>query len=224
MSRKFIIAIDGPAGSGKSTTAKLVADKLGYTYIDTGAMYRAVTYLSLQHKAVDNPDKVVELLNESKITLSYENGSTNVFLNDENITEKIRSFDINNYVSQISKISKVREFLVKRQKEIGKEGNIVMEGRDIATVVFPDADLKIFLTADIKARADRRRKEFISNGKEVSIEEIQENLVVRDEIDSTRDVSPLQKAEDAVELDTSELSINQQVEIILKLVEERIKK
>lgn len=224
MSRKFIIAIDGPAGSGKSTTAKLVADKLGYTYIDTGAMYRAVTYLSLQHKAVDNPDKVVELLNESKITLSYENGSTNVFLNDENITEKIRSFDINNYVSQISKISKVREFLVKRQKEIGKEGNIVMEGRDIATVVFPDADLKIFLTADIKARADRRRKEFISNGKEVSIEEIQENLVVRDEIDSTRDVSPLQKAEDAVELDTSELSINEQVEIILKLVEERIKK
>lgn len=220
---KFIIAIDGPAGSGKSTTAKLVADKLGFIYIDTGAMYRAVTYLSLQHNTVDNPEKVVELLKESEISLSYDNLTTKVFLNNEDISEKIRSLDVNSKVSQISKIPQVRELLVKKQQQIGNTGNVVMEGRDIATVVFPNADLKIFLTAKIEERANRRRKEFISKGKEVSLEEIQENLLVRDEIDSTRDLSPLQKSDDAIELDTSELSIDEQVDKILKLAEEKMK-
>lgn len=223
MSDKFIIAIDGPAGSGKSTTAKLVADKLGFIYIDTGAMYRAVTYLSLQHNAIDNPEKVVELLKESEISLSYDNYTTKIFLNSEEVSEKIRSLDVNSKVSQISRIPQVRELLVKRQQKIGSEGNVVMEGRDIATVVFPNADLKIFLTAKIEERANRRRKEFISKGKDVSLEEIQENLIERDELDSTRDVSPLQKADDAIELDTSELSIEQQVNEILKLAEEKMK-
>jgi CMP/dCMP kinase len=215
MSQKLIVAIDGPAGSGKSTSAKLVAQKLGYLYIDTGAMYRAITYLA-QKNALTNNEEITKLAEESEIELKFENGITNVKINGEDVTDKIRDISVNKRVSDISKIEGVRKALVKKQQAMGSKGNgVVMEGRDITTVVFPQADVKIFLTASIEQRAKRRAKEYAEKGTEVSVEEIKDNLLQRDEIDSTREVSPLTKASDAVEVDTSKVTIEEQVNIIL---------
>ena len=227
MSKKLIVAIDGPAGSGKSTSAKLVAQKLGYIYIDSGAMYRAITYLALKKKILDNEQAISELAYSTEILLDFVDGETRVKINGEDITEELRSIDVNQKVSEVSRIEDVRKALVKKQKEMGNQDRgLVMEGRDITTVVFPNADVKIFLTASIEQRAKRRAEEYEKKGTSVSLDEIKENIIERDKIDSTRKLSPLKKAQDAIEIDTSKVSIEEQVDLILKqvrLVEENKK-
>lgn len=223
MSSKLVIAIDGPAGSGKSTSAKMVAGRLGYLYIDTGAMYRAITFLALKKNIIDDIEAVSELARKTDIDLHFINGKTYVKADGADITEEIRTFAVNSRVSDISKIAEVRKALVKKQQELGKKnGGVVMEGRDISTVVFPDADVKIFLTADIDKRAERRLKEFTD--KTLSLEDVKKNLLERDKIDSTREVSPLKKADDAFEVDTSSVTIEEQVDIIIRIVKQQASK
>ncbi len=219
MSKNLIIAIDGPAGSGKSTTAKLVADKLGYIYIDTGAMYRAITCLAIRNKIIKDIDKIIELTSNSDIKLKYEHGETQISVDGEDLTDYIRGHDVNENVSDVSRIEGVRKILVEKQREIGKSGHgVVMEGRDIATVVFPNADIKIFLTASIDERAKRRTLQYAENGIKPNEDEIKNNLRNRDEIDSGREISPLKKADNAVVVDTSNVTIDEQVNQILEIV------
>jgi cytidylate kinase len=223
MSKNLIVAIDGPAGSGKSTSAKLVAQKLGYLYIDTGAMYRAVTFLSIKKK-LESEQEITQLAESVDIKLSFEKGYTQVLADGTDITDELRSYEVNSRVSDVSKIEGVRKALVSKQKQYAAHGiGIVMEGRDIGTVVFPDADVKIFLTATIDQRVDRRSKEYKSKGIDIPVENIKENLQQRDRIDSTRKVSPLLKAPDAVEIDTSSVTIEEQVELILNEVRKKEK-
>ena len=225
MSKGIIVAIDGPAGSGKSTSAKMVAKKLGYLYIDTGAMYRAMTYLAIKNNILDDEEKIIELAKSSKIGLEFADDETKVFVNGKDITNSIRTVEVNNHVSDISKIKQLRVVLVQKQRGMGKEKNgVVMEGRDITTVVFPDADVKIFLTASINQRAERRAKEFYANGMEIPFDNIKENLERRDHIDSSRDTSPLTIAPDAMVIDTSEITIEEQVNLILNEVKKAASK
>jgi len=225
MSKGIIVAIDGPAGSGKSTSAKMVAKKLGYLYIDTGAMYRAITFLAINNNILHDEKKIIELAKSSKIELEFVNDETKVIFNGKDITNSIRTVEVNNHVSDISKIKQLRVVLVQKQREMGKEKNgVVMEGRDITTVVFPDADVKIFLTASINQRAERRAKEFSANGLEVPYDNIKENLERRDHIDSSRDASPLTIAPDAMIIDTSEITIEEQVNLILNEVKKAASK
>jgi len=219
MSKGLIIAIDGPAGSGKSTSAKLIAKKLGYLYIDTGAMYRAITFHALENESIGDESRIVELARNCKIELNYLDGEVIVLLNGRNISDEIRSAVVNSHVSDVSKISDVRKLLVEKQREIGAKGNgVVMEGRDIGTVVFPNADVKIFLTAALDTRADRRANEYIEKGSNVLIDEIKNNLSNRDKIDSSRNDSPLIKASDAIEVDTTNVTIAEQVDLILDVI------
>ncbi len=220
MCKKIIIAIDGPAASGKSSVAKHLAEKLGFTYVDTGAMYRAITYLALRKNIVDDVDAVIDMVKNIGIELKFENGETRVFVNGEEVTEHIRTPEVNAKVSEISRIPEVREQLVKIQRKMGESGNLVAEGRDTTTVVFPNADLKIYLTAELDERATRRHLEYKAKGSNVSFEDVKENLQKRDRIDSSRKVSPLSKAEDAYELDTTDLTIDEEIENIIKKVEE----
>lgn len=221
MSKNLIVAIDGPAGSGKSTSAKLVAQKLGYLYIDTGAMYRAITYLTIKKKLESETD-IVRLAESTDIILKFDKGFTEVIVNKTDISDELRSYEVNIKVSNISKIEGVRKALVKKQREYAaRDTGIVMEGRDIGTVVFPDADVKIFLTASLEQRVNRRVKEYVSKGISIPVENIKENLLQRDKIDSTRDVSPLTKAADAVEIDTSSVTIEEQVQLILNEVKKK---
>jgi len=225
MSKNLIIAIDGPAGSGKSTSAKLVAQKLGFLYIDTGAMYRAITYLAIRNNYLGDEDKIIELTKNSVIQLDFINGLTYVKVNDEDLTDKIRTPEVNKNVSNISRIEGVRKILVKIQRQLGKTQNgIVMEGRDIATVVFTNADVKIFLTAFIDERAVRRAKEYVENGNPISVSEVKTSLQKRDIIDSYRKVSPLKQADDAIVVDTSHVTIEEQVNLILEEVKKAASK
>lgn len=221
MSKKLIIAIDGPAGSGKSTTAKLVAQKLNYLYIDTGAMYRAVTLFALRNGLMGKNDVIIELAKQLEIVLNFIDGQTKITVNGEDVSEEIRTFEVNSNVSEISTIEGVRKILVEKQQKMGKDGGVVMEGRDITTVVFPNADVKIFLTAGIDERAIRRAKEFSEKGTDVPLEKVKENLKTRDYIDSNREASPLTKTPDSLEVDTSNITIKQQVQIILDYVKEK---
>jgi len=218
MSKNLIIAIDGPAGSGKSTTAKLVAERLNYLYIDTGAMYRAVTLFVLRNNLMGKTNEIIEFANSLNIVLSFIDGETNITVNGEDVSKEIRSFEVNSNVSEISCIEGVRKILVKKQQEMGKNGGVVMEGRDITTVVYPNADVKIFLTAGIDERAERRAKEFLEKGTDVPIDKVKENLKNRDFIDSNREASPLTKAPDSIEVDTSNTTIEEQVKLILDQV------
>ena len=225
MSKGIIVAIDGPAGSGKSTSAKMVAKKLGYLYIDTGAMYRAITFLAIKNNILHDEKKIIELAKSSKIELEFVNDETRVIFNGKDITNSIRTVEVNNHVSDISKIKQLRVVLVQKQRGMGKEKNgVVMEGRDITRVVFPDADVKIFLTASINQRAERRAKEFSANGLDVPYDNIKENLERRDHIDSSRDASPLTIAPDAMIIDTSEITIEEQVNLILNEVKKAASK
>jgi len=219
MSKGLIIAIDGPAGSGKSTSAKLIAKKLGYLYIDTGAMYRAITFLAFENGAINDEAKIIELARNSEIELKYNDRELVILLNKRDVSKEIRSSDVNVYVSNVSKISAVRKLLVEKQREMGEKGQgIVMEGRDIGTVVFPNADVKIFLTASLDTRADRRAKEYFENGSKIIVEDIKNNLSSRDKIDSSRSDSPLIKAPDAIAIDTTSKTIDEQVNLIIDQV------
>lgn len=225
MSKGLVVAIDGPAGSGKSTSAKLIAQKLGYIYIDTGAMYRAITYLALQNGAIGNNSSIIELARKCKIDLKFEDGEVIVLLNNQNVSKEIRSSEVNAHVSEVSKISEVRKVLVEKQRAMGVRGDgVVMEGRDIGSVVFPEADVKIFLTASLDIRADRRAKEYVEKGSNVYVDDIKQNLSNRDKIDSSRNDSPLIKAVNAIEVDTTTITIPQQVNLILEEVKKVAKK
>jgi cytidylate kinase len=225
MSKRLIVAIDGPAGSGKSTSAKLVAQKLGYLYIDTGAMYRTVTYLAIKNNVLNNKQAIINLVLNSDIVLKFIDGVTHVSVDRNDISELIRLPEVNLNVSDISTIEEVRKVLVDKQRKLAEESHgVVMEGRDIGTVVFPDANVKIFLVASIDERARRRAKEYDEKGVTTTLEEVKANLQQRDKIDSTRNVSPLTKAPDAIEVDTSNVSIQQQVDMILEHVKQAAKK
>jgi CMP/dCMP kinase len=218
--KKLLIAIDGPAGSGKSTTARLVARRLGYMYIDTGAMYRAVT-LKVLNSNVDPADQsaVVELARASAITL-VDDGEPHVILDGNDVSDAIRSEDVTRNVSLVSSYPAVRKLMVAKQREIGSTKGCVIDGRDIGTVVFPDADLKFYIVADIMERARRRQEELSGQGEELPIVQVVRELKERDFKDSTRETSPLKKADDAIEIDTTRLTIDEQVEIILNYANE----
>lgn len=219
---KIIIAIDGPAGSGKSTIAKMVADRLNYTYLDTGAMYRAITYLALQKNIIHDENAVNELTAKLDVTLKYKDGITHVYADEVELTEMIRSPEVNAKVSEIAAMPQVRKELVRMQQAMGRVGNIVAEGRDTTTVVFPDADLKIYLVASVDVRANRRHKEFLEKGVDINIEEVKENIKKRDKIDSSRETSPLKKAENAIEVDSSHLSVEEEFEILFENIKKKI--
>lgn len=226
--KKIIIAIDGHSSCGKSTLAKSLARKLGYIYIDSGAMYRVVTLFALRNGWIKNgqPDreKVIEGMKDIKITFHWdENTEKNTtFLNGENVEDEIRQLEVSQNVSPISTIAEVRHGLVKQQRENGKNKGIVMDGRDIGTVVFPEAELKIFLTASPEIRAQRRYLELKEKGREVEFDEILKNVEERDSIDSGREVSPLRKADDALVLDNSYLTREQQLQWSLERVKEKM--
>lgn len=214
--KKIIIAIDGYSSGGKSTFAKAVAAKLGYIFIDTGAMYRAVTLYAMRQGIADDPAAITAALPGIRIDFRFnpQTGRSDVYLNGENVETEIRRIDVSNRVSSVSSIPEVRAKLVAMQQEMGRAKGVVMDGRDIGTVVFPDAELKIFMTADPRVRAERRYKELTAKGETVSMEEIERNIRERDRQDETREVSPLRRAADAVLLDNSHMTVEQQMEWI----------
>lgn len=218
----LIIAIDGPSGSGKSTTARLLAERLAYLYIDTGAMYRAVT-LKVLRAGVDpeDPEEVARVADTCTVRLEQEDGGVRVLLDGEDVSDEIRMIEVTRHVSAISAVPHVREVLVEAQRAMGSEGGVVLEGRDIGTVVFPDADLKVFLVADLHTRAERRRGDLARQGSDISVEEVEEDLARRDAYDSSREHSPLRRADDAVTVDTTDLTIEGQVDVIEALARER---
>ena len=215
----MIIAIDGPAGSGKSTIAKLIAEDLGLVYLDTGAMYRLVTLKALNEGILDNLDKIIKMLDDLRIDIK-KNG---FYLDDTNVSEEIRKPVVSENVSDIAAIREVREKMVDLQRKFSESKNVILDGRDIGTVVFPNADVKIFLIADAKERANRRYKELIAKGENVKIEEIYENILKRDKIDSTRKESPLKKADDAIEVDTTSKNIEEVKNEILYIIKQKNK-
>ena len=218
----MIVAIDGPAASGKSTTAKMVAKKLKMTYLDTGAMYRAVTLALLRSNTdLDDYDSVCQVVDELELDIYDQGSKTVVKLDGEDVSQAIRSMPVTENVSVVSAMKDVRQTMVEIQRNIGKKTNCVVEGRDIGTVVFPDAEFKIFMVADVNMRAERRFKDLYEMGENRSFQEVLADLKRRDEKDSTRAYSPLQKADEAIEIDTSMLSIDQQVGKIINLVREK---
>lgn len=226
--KKITIAIDGHSSCGKSTMAKDLARELGYTYIDTGAMYRAVTLFAMR-KGLFAEDGTIDtetlqgLMGEVSIAQKNIEGKTITFLNGEDVEKEIRSLEVSSHVSPIAALPFVREKMVEQQRQMGREGGIVMDGRDIGTVVFPNAELKIFVTASAEVRAQRRYKELIEKGMPASYEDILKNVTERDYIDSHRAVSPLRPADDAVILDNSNLTIAEQKQWLLDLVEKNTK-
>ncbi|MCG3083455.1 (d)CMP kinase [Anoxybacillus sp. LAT_35] len=223
MEKKISIAIDGPAAAGKSTVAKRLAEALSYVYIDTGAMYRALTYCALQRGVdVHNEKQLMNVLHDTYIELKPSPSGQLVFANGENVTEAIRTNDVTNNVSYVAKHPSVREEMVKRQRELGQHGGVVMDGRDIGTHVLPHAEVKIFLLASVEERAKRRHEENVLRGIPSDFEQLKEEIARRDQIDSERAVAPLKKAEDAIEIDTTSLSIDEVVDRIMRIVRERV--
>ncbi|MFQ3575633.1 MAG: (d)CMP kinase [Cytophagales bacterium] len=221
----IIIAVDGFSGCGKSTTAKAVAQAMSYTYIDSGAMYRAVTlYFKENYVTLTNPKEVVKALENINISFikNTKINRSDTCLNGVNVEDEIRKMYISENVSQVSALPEVRKAMVAQQQKMGKKGGVVMDGRDIGTTVFPNAELKIFVVADMMVRAQRRQQELLEKKQMVTLDEIIENLTMRDHIDSTRTESPLRKADDAFELDTTYLSIEEQVEIVVRLATEKM--
>ncbi len=225
MEKRLIIAIDGYSSCGKSTFAKEIARILNYIYIDSGAMYRAVTFYCLKRTLVGtwgiNVDAIISKLNEINIDFIYnpDIGEYETFLNSENIEKEIRGMEVSAYVSKVSQIYEVRSRMVELQRQIGSIKGIVMDGRDIGTVVFPDADIKIFMTASVDIRAKRRFDELKGKGITARLDEIKNNIVARDIADENRDISPLRRADDAIILDNSRMSVNDQLIWIEKIIE-----
>ena len=215
--KKIVIAIDGFSSCGKSTFAKAIAARLGYIFIDTGAMYRAITLCAIKQGAVSeqgvDESAVVAMLDGIDISFKFneQRGASDVFVNGECVESAIRTIEVSNCVSRISSIREVREKLVALQQQMGRSRGVVMDGRDIGTVVFPDAELKIFMTADPKVRAERRYAELTAKGDKVTMEEILENVISRDEADMTRAISPLRQADDAIVLDNSYMKVEEQM-------------
>jgi len=225
MSKRIIITIDGWSSTGKSTLAKQLARELHYVYIDSGAMYRAITlYFLRNHVDWTKPESVAEALKHISLEFvtNHKNGQTEMWLNGENVEYVIRDLVIAEKVSEVAAVKAVREFAVTRQHDMGKRKGIIMDGRDIGTVVFPKAELKIFMTADEDVRVQRRFKELYEKNPNVTLEEVKHNLAMRDYIDSHREVSPLRQAEDAIVLDNSHLTMKQQLDLALNWAKERI--
>ena len=227
--KKIVIAIDGFSSCGKSTFAKAIAAKLGYIFIDTGAMYRAVTLYALEQGAivegVVDQERVEQLLGEVEISFRFnsERGASDIYVNGVYAEDRIRGIEVSNCVSKVSSIGAVREKLVAMQQQMGSERGVVMDGRDIGTVVFPDAELKIFMTADAQVRAARRYAELIAKGDNVTMAEILENVISRDKADMERAISPLRQAEDAVVLDNSYMSVEEQMAWFMERYEQIVK-
>ena len=222
--RKYSIAIDGPSGAGKSTLAKALAAKLGFLYVDTGAIYRTVgLYVARQGGDCAQESDVLPRLPEIKISMEYgEDGLQHMILNGEDVTTDIRKNEVSRYASQVSPIPGVRAFLLEMQRSMARENSVLMDGRDIGTVVLPDADLKIFLTASVEERARRRHKELLEKGQEIDFETVKQEIADRDYADTHRAVAPLKQAEDAVVVDTSELDLAGSLEALYTLVKERL--
>ena len=222
---KITIAIDGYSSTGKSTLAKQLAAALGYVYVDTGAMYRGITYFAMQNGWISEShlDKNALVTNLSSITLHFklnqDLGFAEMYVNGENVEKEIRSIEVSRLVSKVAEVSEVRAKLVEQQQQMGKGKGIVMDGRDIGTVVFPDADLKLFMTASANTRAQRRFDELIEKGQHVTFEEVLQNVEQRDYIDTHREDSPLIKAIDAIEIDNSAMTKQEQFEVVMELVE-----
>ena len=220
----FKIAIDGPAGAGKSTIAKQVARRENLIYIDTGAMYRAMSLLMLQNGIpLNDAEKIGQECSRVQIDISYENGEQAVFLNGENVDAFLREERVGNAASAVSAVPRVRERLVQLQRELAESADVVMDGRDIGTVVLPDADLKIFLTASSRVRAERRYRELQEKGIEADLKTIQRDIEERDHRDMTRETSPLRQAEDAVVIDSSMMTVDEVIQNILDLIQSRRK-
>ena len=224
INNKITIAIDGFSSTGKSTVAKQIAKHLGYVYVDSGAMYRAVTFYAMQHGFIDsnhfNVQGLVFNLYAIDITFKFNDklGFAEVYLNNINIEKEIRTLEVSSFVSKVAAISEVRQFLVKQQQSLGKDKGVVMDGRDIGTVVFPDAELKLFMTASAETRAQRRYDELKERGETVSYEDVLHNVQERDYMDTNREDSPLVKAKDAIEIDNSNMSLKGQFDKVMQLV------
>lgn len=218
--KKIVVAIDGPAGAGKSTIAKLAAEKLGYAYIDTGAMYRSVAWKFLQTGAAFDDAFISDLACTMVIDFKPEAKINRVFVDGAEVTDAIRTPEVTAIVSRVAAIGAVREAMVEQQRRMGTVGGVLMDGRDIGTVVFPNAQLKIFLTASVEERARRRYKEMLQKGQQVELVQLAADIAARDKADSERAIGPLRQAEDAILLDTSDMSISQVTEKILELVRE----
>lgn len=222
--KKIIIAIDGFSACGKSTFAKAIAARIGYVFIDTGAMYRAVTLYGIENGAVNggevDEEKLKELLPDIHITFKFnpERGASDIYLNGRNVEDEIRGIEVSDAVSRVSQIGLVRAELVKIQQLMGREKGVVMDGRDVGTVVFPDAELKIFMTADTEVRVQRRYKELLEKGQKVSPEEVRKNLAERDYADQHRAISPLRRAEDALLLDNSDMTLDDEMEWVMGII------
>lgn len=219
----FNIAIDGPAGAGKSTIAKKIAKKLSYIYIDTGSMYRAIAYYMLgQGIDTNDTDKVISALEDINVTIEYKNAEQQVLLNGENVTDKLRLEKVGTMASSVAKYEAVRAKMVHLQRGLAKSSNVIMDGRDIGTVVLPEAELKVFLTASSFVRAKRRFNELSEKGISCNLDEIEEDIISRDTQDMTRLISPLKQAEDAILVDTSDMTIDEVVDTIINLFQKNI--
>ncbi len=219
----FNVAIDGPAGAGKSTIARAAAKALGFIYVDTGALYRAVALNSVRNNILDNEKAIVDSLGSIEVTLGFdESGVQRVYLNKEDVSDLIRTPQISMGASKVSAISQVREFLLELQRDIARSNNVIMDGRDIATVVLPNADCKIFLFASPECRAQRRYKELIEKGESVMYEDVLADVNQRDYNDTHRDIAPLKPTKDSIMADTSELTLEQSVKLIINTIKEKM--
>ena len=216
------VAIDGPAGAGKSTVAKAAAKELGYIYVDTGALFRTIALNAVRHGVLNDTEKIEAMLSDTKVELKYADGVQSVYLNGEDVSGLIRTPEISMGASVVSAIPKVRAFLLDLQRDIAKKNNVIMDGRDIATVVLPNADVKIFLFASPECRAKRRYDELIEKGESVTFDEVLDDVNKRDYQDSHREIAPLKPSEDSVMADTSELDLNGSVQLVVDIIKEKI--
>ncbi len=218
---RLTIAIDGPAGAGKSTVSKVLARKLSYLYIDTGAMYRAVTYTALKRGIIEDKKAIAQMVQDLRLTMEPTEEAFRIYVNGEEVTQYIRSAEVNDNVSEVATIKEVRQFLVKAQRELASKGGAILDGRDIGSVVLPNADVKFYLMASVKARATRRYKEMIEKGMTTTLEEVEKNVEHRDYLDSNREESPLTQVEDAIVIDSSDMTFEETVDAMYDIIKNK---